>query len=495
MPEVSLAAVTPGRKYLLGFAHEDFGTGCFWEAATGKACGRLMKANLPQKFHPTLCAFDADGGQVAVYGSDWLVVWNLKDGTVRCEPLPVKSDNTLAFCAADLLLLDKALLGLRQRKFVWNYSAPDPVNGWEKVWGSPDGRPWAIVGTPQASRNTTYLMPVNSPSKAEREHLIQLHAGEVVRPQTYELSAESLLDGKVTLEKTVGPTAQSDESENALRTYVGKVLCELIVGDDAPLKESMRWFAHLRRPCAGVRWGIAPQTIRTAPPELLEGMRNVGLALVQGLEDRNDSGAYGDWPRLGDARLRQVVVFTENKPVKELLAAAKRRAVNVLLVVSLTAKPAAKSVEYLLAVSLFDVSSGDKLWTSDAWSSSRVAELLASRVDTVAKFTGEILQHIDADFSLSPMPALTPEAAGKRLKSLADSPSKAEDGLRMLLEAHYYQAQGLLAADEATSFYNSLLGTTEGRSMAAGNESARRQLLQNSPLWGTWLDAAKKPAK
>ena len=537
LDEVALAAVSPGGKYLLTFAAAGDSTleGCLREAASEEVRGSLQAPTSVPAASFSFCAFRGDGEQVALGGGNGLVVWNMKDGTVLCEDSQAKVTKCLAFFNAqeDFLLLDKdkpldkGRFGLFRRHdpaFVWTYyTSAATLDPWEIVVGSPDGRLWTIV--PHVSLPATYLLPLDAPNDQRRKELLRIRAGEI--PTRGDLHSE------------ISIKMPEDEKayEQACREYVQRVMFDLIIGDEAILQNNLWWFPApppaTPRPCIGLRWGLAVE--KTKQPELIppDDLKKFPgpMAIMAGLQERINKGAFGRWPRLGDTRFREVALL--GGPQKELLPTARRQALDVLVVATLTQTPRViKGVPVEeTKVRIVDVADGKPLWTSKPirtsdlapgpaagllGSGSRESTPLAGPIrsgphgstapsgpikrrspgpapaaaaDPGAEFVAEILKQIDNTCSLSPMRtrSILPEKAKQRVTYLLTKRSTVEDDWRLLLESRYYQSRQLLTADEAIPFYDAIVGAGKGQALAIGDERQRYQLLQewlgrNSPL-------------
>ena len=305
---------------------------------------------------------------------------------------------------------------------------------------------------------------------------------EVVVPGNQDLT------GLVDAEHLNPQQAPSGEGyEQSSRDYVQAVMIDVLCGEDDALRERLRWFPKAKRPAIGLRWAFGIEFVgekTTAEIEDAWDVRRItgeiGPFLGREIEDRIAKGDFGEWPDRGDPRFRQVVILGI-APRDKLLDSARRQAVDVLIVANLTTKIIGlrRNETTTMRFQFFDVSTNGLLWTSPALKNTRQSR----SADEVA---AEVLEQIDSDFRLAAMPAMRPEHAEGRLKTLAaaidqsDSPGKDRRLalLAVMIELRYYQLKDLITADQATALCDKILGDGNGKTLATGDEDQRREALR-----------------
>jgi hypothetical protein len=116
-------------------------------------------------------------------------------------------------------------------------------------------------------------------------------------------------------------------------------------------------------------------------------------------------------------------------------------------------------------------------WTSGSINSDELLSAAATQTNPIAEFTNEILTHVDDNYRLRPMPAITPDLARKRADSLAGLDDITT--LQKFVELRYYHAQHLLTDDEAVAVADRLVGSPRGRQVLLGDEPQRRTVLSD----------------
>ncbi len=276
--------------------------------------------------------------------------------------------------------------------------------------------------------------------------------------------------------------------EEASRVYAAEAAAELLAGDDASFREKMLWFALANRPVMGLRWAFGLQTRDAAagpqatPAEDIEKqVKALSLAVVGGLDQRISARLFGPWPETGDPRFRQVAVLREGRR-HELIAAAKRRAVDLLVIVD-TSGPAGAPADKAAArvtIDLVDLVEDRSLATFPRQSGpgGPAIGVPASNVQSAAR-AEEFLKFVDENCALKPVPWSVVEQAKPRLARLASRPPHPYAGAALLLEVRYYLARQLVQASEAIAIYDTVLGTGQGEKFVSGDVAARRAVLES----------------
>jgi hypothetical protein len=288
------------------------------------------------------------------------------------------------------------------------------------------------------------------------------------------------------------PTGEGYEQSS--RDYVQSTLVDVLSGDDDVLQERLRWFPKAKRPAIGLRWAFGVEFTGEKTTREIEDAWDVrhitgeiGPFLGREIEDRIAQGDFGEWPDRGDPRFRQVVILgvaTRDK----LLDAARRQAVDVLIVANMTTKVVGlhRNATTTMRFQFFDTSTDGLLWTSPVLTNTRQSR----SADAVA---AEVLEQIDSDFRLGAMPTMRPEHAEGRLKTLAaaidEAGSPGKDRrlamLAVMIELRYYQVKSLITAAQATELYDKILGVGKGKNLSEGDEDQRRETVR------AWLETQK----
>ncbi len=235
------------------------------------------------------------------------------------------------------------------------------------------------------------------------------------------------------------------------RSYVRGVLTDLLQGDPEVLCERLQWFPVGKRPSIGLRWGIGvawPQG--TDPPEVyaVDELENaagqIGPEIAAGLQDRMAEGRFGQWPESADPAHMQLAVLgaAEND---ELIAAAKRQGLDVLLVLP-PVQPAAEEARGPGAIELLDVPYGKSLWTREITDSEEPGQTAAA-----------VLEKIDETCTLKQMPPLRPVHITRRIGKLVEMVPQLDDTLPIAVELRYYQARELLVDGDIPPVLSELL--------------------------------------
>jgi hypothetical protein len=278
--------------------------------------------------------------------------------------------------------------------------------------------------------------------------------------------------------------------EEASRVYAAEAAAELLAGDDASFREKMLWFALANRPVMGLRWAFGLQTRdaaaapQAAPAEDIEKqVKALSLAVVGGLDQRISARLFGQWPETGDPRFRQVAVLRGGRR-HELIAAAKRRAVDLLVIVETSGPsgvPADKGTA-TVRIDLVDLVEDRSLATfprqsGPGGSGGPAVDVSASKASSAA-LAEEFLKFVDENCALKPVPWSVVEQAKPRLARLASKPPHPYAGAALLLEVRYYLARQLVPASEAIAICDTVLGTGQGEKFVSGDAAARRAVLE-----------------
>jgi hypothetical protein len=276
--------------------------------------------------------------------------------------------------------------------------------------------------------------------------------------------------------------------EEGSREYAVKAAVELLAGDDASLRYRVRWFQAGKRPTIGLRWGLGVEASDTAAPLPKDAEKLIGsvsLTLISGLEKRTAAGAFGEWPDSGDPRFRQVAIL-KGGTRSQLLAAARRRRLDILAVLQLTRLSSATGqvTQTLVQVQIVDAIGDQALWNSQAFGGIASAPPARPGEDPAGARAAEVLAYVGTYCELRPMPSLTAEQVRSRLEQMESEKARPENRLPILVELRYYQLQQLVPVEDVAKRVDAILGTGSGRLLATGQPVQRRETVE------AWLKKA-----
>ncbi len=367
-------------------------------------------------------------------------------------------------------------------------AAPKPA---EKPAGQA-GKPALLAAAPvqPAGRGTPTATTPAKPSPADlppAEDLVSFNPAEFGKPA----AGAKVIQGAPPADIELNPIEAA--LEEASRAYLAQVVAELLAGDDAAFREQMQWYPLGNRPVFGLRWACGVERADAAPlPETLEkDLKTLSLALVTGLDQRLGNRVFGAWPETGDPRCRQVAVLRTGRR-HELIAAAKRRAVDLLVIVQTvpeagSASPAAQTAPpQARKIELFDVIEERVVATFPAPLAAAVPGPMGpvpppnAPVPKVPapELAEQFLKYVDERCTLQPVPWAVVDRAKPRMTQLASRVVSPHAGAAVLLEVRYYQLRQLVPNDQAIAVYDSILGEGRGAKLALGDPAARREALQ-----------------
>ncbi len=505
--KVTRVAVSPERKHLAIFGTFDrFWPGKLIDAATGDPRGSL--ASPGREIEVRRCAFRHDGLRVAAGGKNGFAIWDLQTGAIDTEFSRSIDDQQIKFAGEDYVLVDGELFDTKRRARVWEYDVSDHGGRWHRTIGTPDGRVWLVAAT--SHLKPAYLGPIAIPTEEVTTGLANPPSRPGFRSDRSEITLQDLFGtqpvpasafdrppwrpGAGTQPAAVPPVASvvGDAAfAKTARDYVQRAHVEMIVDDGTLVKDRLRWYAAVKRPTIGLRWGLGvlwtggdnPSQVQS-PEQLAKVTGPTGTAIVVGLQQRIDKGKFGDWPASGDSRLRQVALLGAGKH-GDLVEAAARQRIDGLVIASISTRFVGTTgkTDMQMKIRLVDVAGELPTWTSPSLSNSRITAGKAAGEDPEAELAEAVLAQIDAGCSLRPMPTLKPEHVERRVATLAKDLFQAdkEELLRVLVELRYYQVMGLLPTAEATLLYGNILGSGKGRILAGTDPDQRREAVE------TWL--------
>ena len=490
------AAVSAGGHYLIVLEHHNGNlAGYIYDATTGEARGRLARpanASLPSgtALH---CAVSRDGRRFAALGHSTLLAWDLSDGHLLVDGANVPANDSVQFLGDDLLLCDQSLFDLGREAVVWQYNGADLRHARDQVDGSPDDRAWLVLSR---GGGQAFLSPVVLPDDLTRQDA-GVSINTITHNPTSTPTLQPLIDELPEFDGSTRPglmpSALQRTPSRDIRLvrssfeYVRNHFLSLMLRP-ADLVDCLRWFAEVKRPVVGLRWGVGVTwTSKVAMPQLTSEYDlaritgTIGPGIADGLNQRIAGGQFGDWPQQGDPRLRRLVLVGCGKS-SDLFDNADFYQLDALAILDLSPKAIGMTgrVDNTIRVRLIDVDSRKTLWTSNSLSSRRVAAAQRKGEDLSGDLVRETLEQVDALFDLKPMPALQAEHVKRRVASLLDSYQSNDDPWPILIELRYYQAKGLLPEKDAAAAYDRLLGKGKGQTLASGNETQCREIL--SPL-------------
>ncbi len=261
---------------------------------------------------------------------------------------------------------------------------------------------------------------------------------------------------------------------------------------------SLRWCEAIKRPALMIRIGMVIQARMPsqASPQLQFWHATVGQPLIDELEARFAGGDFGQWyvEAMQDAPA-SAPAAAQRAPTRQpaaapvpiaagglenlglldddvLYAAAEQRRLDFLIVARVAVNRAAagqRVADSSLIVRILDVAGRRRLYESDMLSSTRVVGSMrtgGSVADPAADTVRQIVQYIDEEIVLAPMPPIAPEVAQRRAETL--SARSHDNPLPPLVELRYYQWKGLLSPEGLTECYTRILGPAVGPAVARG---------------------------
>jgi hypothetical protein len=211
----------------------------------------------------------------------------------------------------------------------------------------------------------------------------------------------------------------------------------------------------------------------------------IGLVAIKALQTRAAKGTFGAW---GDKE--KPVASTRNSRVsltslekrgatllargtrQELLSAAREAQVDLVLEMGVEQHRGNTSILFRVVNPV----SEKNLWESKPINSSTVADALRKGRENPAKPVLEnLLNFIEKNVVLTPMPTLTSEQVSARANKLAENGTA--NLLKTLCELRYYQRAKLLSDAQAAEVYEKLLGDGKGKLLATGSDPERLRVL------------------
>jgi len=340
----------------------------------------------------------------------------------------------------------------------------------------------APVGAPPAAGQTKQS-PADLPPA---EDLVSFNPAEFGKPA----AGAKVIQGAPPADIELNPIEAA--LEEASRMYLAQIVVELMAGDDAAFRDQMQWFPLGNRPVFGLRWacGVERADASLLSESLEKELKTLSLALVTGLDQRLANRVFGAWPETGDPRCRQVAVLRTGRR-HELIAAAKRRALDLLVVVQPVPEAAGTQVPQTappqaLRIDLFDVIEERVLATFPAPLGPAMPgpmgpvppPSLAVPKVPAAELAEQFLKFVDDRCALQSVPWAIVDRAKPRMTQLASRVVSPHAGAAVLLEVRYYQVRQLVPNDQAIAVYDTILGAGKGAKLALGGPAERREILQ-----------------
>ena len=199
---------------------------------------------------------------------------------------------------------------------------------------------------------------------------------------------------------------------------------------------------------------------------------DAGMLLLGGLMTRVARGSFGDWgcdvdpPQESDPR---GVLFATADSEDFLRSFAQQQNVDVLIALNLTGKVTAnkkrRNLVLTLVVRVIDVATDTELWASSPITSTAIASGRAKGSDPSAQIMNDLLEYLDQNLTLEPLPTTTSaDAAQEAARLTAD---KKGNLLLKLATLRAYQCQGLITPDQAVEYYGKLVGRDSAQDLAS----------------------------
>ncbi len=471
------AAVSPGRRYLA-----TFGQGIVWivDLQKGELCGMLPVAKLGESNAGPIEAeltFAPDGQElVGIFGGNQsarLMAWSMGDGSSKASfDLPEGPINH-----------DKGRV-----------LEPLPDNqGWlvdGRMLVDRSGQAWPII-----------LHDLHIVGLSDNDHAIVSNDQML---STWTLTRQA--DGRLkvaTLEiqhddlpafmylRDAGGVLSGEAFIRASRRYRNQSEVDILTAPDSVLLETLRWCPALRQAMFGVRWGMGVVTqpmvgAAATPPSpgtgrVEEHVGALGTAVANELQQRIDSGAFGQAPQVGDPRFSSVI-YMGSGTRNELINMAKALGLDAIVLFNVpqsmpsTMPAGAKRLDDQIKIQIMDVGGkGEKKeWsgpntTPGAGTGEPDPEEIAICADDIGKYLNE-------NYVLQPMPQTQASDIPARMKTLVGEAH--EDRLPLFAEVRYDQLKGLLSNEDAVTEYRKWLSNEQAQVLATGTPAQRRAMLE-----------------
>ncbi len=469
------AAVSPGRRYLA-----TFGQGIVWivDLQKGELCGMLpvVKPDEPQggNTEVDLC-FSPDGQELAgIFGSNQvprLKVWSLSDGSQKAdfelpEGIVNRDRGRVLECFPDNQgwLVDGRMLVDRNGQ-AW------PIIGHElRILGLLDND-HTIVTNDQMLSTWTLTRQADGRLKLATLEIQHDDLPGVMYSRDIALSGDAL--------------------SRASRRYRSQTEIDVLAAPDSVLLQTLRWCPVLKQPMLGVRWGsgvvtqAAPGTVAQPPTpgmgRIEDQVGALGTAVVSELQNRIDSGAFGQAPQVGDPRLSEVM-YLGSGTRNDLLNLAKSMGLNAVVLFQLpqpppsNPPPAGKRPDDQTKIYLIDVSSKAQQWERTAPNTSPSAMTGEPDPEEIALCADDLGKFLNDSYVLQPLPEVQPGDIPARIKTLTTEAH--DDRLPLFAEVRYDQLKGLLSSEDAVAAFRKWLNSEQAQVMATGTPAQRRAMLE-----------------
>jgi hypothetical protein len=281
---------------------------------------------------------------------------------------------------------------------------------------------------------------------------------------------------------------------------------DLLTGDDRSIVEGMKWSPALKRPSMLLQWafgaelkgfpGEGPASLRpqgglpqapqkNAGSEMALGRQlkslsgDIGNWLAEGLQNRVDSGGFGDWGQDSHRGFfdHPGITLLDFAPVEVLLDSAKSQHADILLALVLTMGRGenAKPITTMM-VQIHDVQTGDLLWESKGISNTRILSARRQGKDLASEFAGTALGFIDDEILLRKVPKLPEETIEERLKAI--SAGAKSDPLSALIELRYFKLAKCLSDSDGQDRLAQILGEENATRLVSTDVENRRAAIE-----------------
>lgn len=287
-----------------------------------------------------------------------------------------------------------------------------------------------------------------------------------------------------------GPRPIDADTAGAKEAFQGMYQQVLTDNSDAT-NNHWQWCQGLDRPVVAIRWAIgiqmdmrserakvelSPKPVDNAVLRDLERSAGpIGPALVQMLRSKQSEGKFGTFAGIGDDKLREVIVLGTGERA-QLALAARKAAVDVVLIVKLEPIVKGRQRDAQLSLEVLDLASGKKLWNSESILESRVKAAKLENVDLLGELSERMGEDIDSKLGLTAletMPAGTPA-----LRAEASVLHRANP-LAALAEIDLYLCREKIPAVTASSAFAKVLGnTTDAADLASENAKTREAAIE-----------------
>ncbi len=280
------------------------------------------------------------------------------------------------------------------------------------------------------------------------------------------------------------PTSET-EFNKACTEYMHNDLLDTAVGPKDRVLARLRWFAAAKRPSTGLRWGLgailvgqAVQPNMATMPQLEQVAGRPGVLLANRLQEGIEADDFGEWSHPDAAWLHQLVSLGAG-PLATLKQRAQQKGVDAFLMLSITREimPVTKQERVRMKARLYDVRGEVDVWASDEITKAQIAAGMRKGTDPSDLWASAVLETIDKQYYLGPMPNITADLAKQRASSLRRMSTPV---LERIIELRYYHARDLLNDVDTADALDAIIGSGKGQEFLDGDDATRRKIVADA---------------